>query len=108
MTIYIHGGTTSLSANGSGQISLRVTVDGEIIQFLVNSTGRCKITNMELEGYEDFFEGSIEIAQLKKDGNVYDLPDPIPVTKGSYFTVSLTDISGSSNDVYFALVIRKK
>jgi len=108
MAIYIHGESVSLSAGGSGSIKIRVTIAGDIIQWLVNSSGRAKITDMELEGYEDFFAGAIEIDHLKYRGNVYDIPDPIPVTPGSYFTVNLTDISGAANDVYFALVIRKR
>lgn len=108
MSIYFLGGTTTLSSSGTDTIRLRIPCDGEIIAFLVNSTGRCKITNMEISGYGDFFEGSLEITQLKVDGSKYVLEEPIPVEKGQDFVISLEDISGASNTVYFACVIRRR
>ena len=108
MANFWHGGSVSLSASGSGEISLRMAVDGDITQFLVNSTGRAKITNIDVQGYQDVWKGSIEVDQFKQYGNVYDLPEVIPVTSGSTVTISLTDLSGATNVVYFGLHIKKK
>lgn len=107
MAFYIKGGFTTLSASGSGSIRLRIGVDGEITQFLVNSTGRVQITNIEVSGEKDFFDGTMEIEQFKEYGNVYHIPEPIPIKKGDDIVFSLTDISGASNDVYIGVEIRK-
>jgi len=101
------GGTTTLSADSSGTIRLRIPVNGTIDQFLVKSSGRVKVTDLELSGYEDIFDGTMELDQFKKDGNTYDLPEPIPVTRGQDLVISLTDISGSTNVVAFAVRIKK-
>ena len=108
MVDFWQGNNTTLSASGSGTIRIRVSVDGEITQFLVNSTGRVQITDIEVMGYEDIFDGTFELEQFKKDGNTYDLPETIPVTRGTDVVISVTDISGASNDVYFGLHITKK
>ena len=105
MPLYLLGGTTTLSASGTDTIRLRIPISGRIVAFHVNSTGRCKITNMELSGYRDFFEGSWELDQFKVRGNRYELDEPIPVEKGQDLLISLEDISGSSNTVYFGVVI---
>lgn len=96
-----------MSANSTGNITIRIAVDGEIRAFLVESTGDAEITNMELSGFEDFFEGTLHINHLKGNTKRYELFDPIPVKRGQDFVVALKDISGSSNTVYFALEIRK-
>jgi len=107
MVNFWQGETVSLAAGGVGTIRIRIAVNGTITHFLVNSTGRAKITDMQISGYEDFFEGTLELDQFKERGNVYELPDPIEVTRGSDLTVDLEDISGAANAVYFAVRITK-
>jgi len=108
MPSFWQGGNITLPAYGSGTLRLRIAVDGIITQFMINNTGRCAITNMEIAGVADFFEGIMELDQFKQHGNIYTLPEPIAVTRGSDLVVSLMDISGSTNIVYFAVHISAK
>jgi len=105
MPNFWYGVTVTLSANTSTSLRIRIPVDGVITQFLTNSTGRVAINNIEISGVADFFEGIMELAQFKEYGNVYHLPEPIAVTKGSDLVITLTDISGATNAVYFAIHI---
>jgi len=82
-------------------------VDGEILAFLVDSDGRAEITNMEISGFEDFFEGTLSINHLKGNAFRYELKEPIPIRRGQDFVVMLKDVSGAENKIYFALEIRK-
>jgi len=100
------GGSASLAAGASGDITLAFARDGDIIQFLVFSTGRCQITKIEQEGVDVYTTGVIEVDQLKKHGNVYDLPEPIGYKANAKFVFSLKDISGAANVVYIAFVIK--
>ena len=105
MPFMLCGVNTTLTASGSGTIRIRPPVGGRINRIMVNSTGRAKITNFEVTGVKDFWEGEIEIEQLKEYGNVFHLTEPIEFTKGSDINISLTDLSGSSNAVYIAVEI---
>jgi len=107
MVNYFEGGSASLGADGSGSIRIRASVDGEVTQILVNGTGRCEITDIDISGYEDIFDGVVELVQLQREGSVYDLPETIPISKGTDVVFSLTDISGAANDVYIALRLVK-
>lgn len=106
MAMELVGGSVSLAANGSGKIQVEYARDGQIVEFLVNSTGRAEISSIEQEAVEDYVTGTIELDALKKKGNVYELPVPIEYKSGSKLTVSLTDLSGAANDVYFAFLIK--
>jgi hypothetical protein len=105
MPIEFVGGSVSLTANGSGDIKLSFARDGKIVQFLVNSTGRCEIVKIEQEGVEVYTTGTLEIAQFKEHGNTYKLPEALEYKSGQSFIVSLKDLSGSANLVYFVFVI---
>jgi len=100
------GGSVSLAAGASGEIVLAFARDGDIIQFLVFSTGRCQITKIEQEGVDVYTTGIIELDHLRKHGNVYDLPEPIGYKANAKFVFSLKDISGATNVVYIAFVIK--
>jgi len=106
MAVEFVSGTVTLSAGASGSITLKFPRSGDIIEFMVYSTGRVEITRIEQEGVADYLTGVMELDHFKKLGNVYPLPEPIPYTKGTAFTFSLKDISGASNVVYIGLVIK--
>jgi len=106
MGVEFVGGKVSIAANGTGSISLRYDRDANIIQFLINSTGRCEIQEIELQGVERYLTGVIEVDQLKMHGNVYPLPEPIKYPRGTLLTISLADISGATNLVYFGVVMK--
>jgi len=106
MPVEFVGGSVSLSAGASGDITLAFARDGQIIQFLVFSTGRCQITKIEQEGVDVYTTGVLELDHFKKHGNVYDLPEPIAYKANAKFVFSLKDISGATNVVYIALVIK--
>jgi len=107
MVNYWQGGNVTLDANSTGSIRLRIGVNGEITHFFVYSDGLCEVQDIELSGYEDIFEGVMVLRHFRERGYVYTLPEPIPVTKGQDFVISLKDLSGSSNKVYFAVLIKK-
>jgi len=100
------GGNVSLSAGGTGEIVLAFARDGQIIQFLVFSTGRCQITKIEQEGVDVYTTGVLELDHFKKLGNVYDLPESIGYKANAKFIFNLKDISGATNVVYIAFVIK--
>jgi hypothetical protein len=106
MAIEWVGGTVSLTANGTGSITLEYPRDGEIVQILVNSTDRCKITKIEQEGVDVYTTGVLELDQLKMRGNIYELPEPIAYRANARLVFSLEDISGAANVVYIAVCIR--
>jgi len=100
------GGTVSLTAGGTDTIVLKFPRTADMIGFLVYSTGRVEITSLELEGVEDYLTGTIELDQLKREGNYFELPEPIPYPKGTKFAIGLKDISGATNVVYFAVLMK--
>jgi len=106
MAIEFVGGSVSLSAGGSGDITLAFARDGEILAIMVNSTGRCQITKIEQEGVQVYTTGVMELDHFKRYGNVYDLPEPISYKANAKLVFSLKDISGATNDVYITVVIR--
>lgn len=106
MAFILIGDDVTLSASGTGTIRLRTPTSGKITKFLVNSTGRAKITNIEISGVKDFFNGELEIEQLKEYGNTYHLPEPLDFPSGSDLIVNLTDLSGASNTVFFAVEVK--
>jgi len=99
------GGTVTLSAGGTGDVVLVYARDTNIVEFLVNSTGRCEITKIEQEGVEVYTTGVLELDQLKKQGNVYVLPEAIGYRANAKLVFSLRDISGASNTVYVCAVM---
>jgi len=107
MVNFWQGESVTLSANASGTIRIRVATDGEVTQFFVYSTGRARIDDIEFTGYEDIFDGEMEIDHFKMHGNVYPLPEPIPVKSGMDIVISLTDLSGATNRVSWAIRITK-
>jgi len=104
--IYWIGGTISLAANGTGEISLSPDEDVDILAIHINNTGRAEITSAEMARLPPFIVGVMEIDLLKKHGNVYELPEPISWSKGVDFVWSFKDISGASNVVYLAFLVR--
>ncbi|MCS7369071.1 MAG: hypothetical protein NDF57_05115 [archaeon GBS-70-058] len=105
MPVFLMGGSVTLSANTSGELKLRAKISGTITGIFVNSSGRCEISNIEIGGYRDIFEGAMEVDQLKVYGNYYPLKEPIPITVGQDIIFALKDISGASNTVYIALEV---
>jgi len=105
MPIEFVGGTVTLSAGASGDVVLSYARDANIVELLVNSTGRCEIVKIEQEGVETYTTGVLELDQLKKQGNVYTLPEAISYKANARLVVSLRDISGASNTVYVCAVM---
>jgi len=99
------GGTVTLSAGASGDIVLVYARDANIVEFLVNSTGRCEVTKIEQEGVDVYTTGTLELDQLKKQGNVYVLPEALTYKANAKLVFSLRDISGASNTVYVCVVM---
>jgi len=99
------GGTVTLSAGGTGDVILTYARDANIVEFLVNSTGRCEVTRIEQEGVDVYTTGVLELDQLKKQGNVYTLPEAISYRANAKLVFSLRDISGASNTVYVCAIM---
>jgi len=103
MPVFFLGGAVTLAAGATAELKLRIKVEGVITGIFVNSTGRCEISNIELGGYRDIFEGAMELEHFKVYGNYYPLKEPIPVTAGQDVIFAVKDLSGATNVVYIAL-----
>jgi len=103
MPIYFLGGSIDLAANGSGELKLRAPIPLTVTGIFVNSTGRCEITNIDIPGLKDVFEGSMEVDHFKVYGNYYPLKEPVAIGGGQYVVFALKDISGAANKIYIAL-----
>jgi len=100
MSLIFIGGTATLSAGGTGEIKLTPVKDVTLWEFMVYSTGRCEITDIEMVGVANLLDGVMELDNLKKYGNVFPLPKPIDWKKGVTLRFALKDISGATNTVY--------
>jgi len=105
--IYLIGGSTTLSANADGTITIKFGIGVQMHALGLKSTGRVKITNMEVETVEDFFDGEAELDALKNEAETFKLPEPLMIPKNSNLTISLTDISGATNTVNIVCIGRK-
>lgn len=106
MVLRILGTYKTIPANGSDTLYLEPDRDGEVISVFINATGRARITRWENFGVEEFVDGSIELDALKTNGNAWILPEPVRITKGKTISISVEDLSGASNLVSIALLIR--
>jgi len=105
LPVRLWGGYVSIAANASDKIKLTPPVDYTCNRIIVYSTGRCRIDKIEIEGQPPFLDGSVELDQIKREGNGYDLPEPLVIAKGKPIEFSLTDISGASNLVFIGFVV---
>jgi len=105
MPLFIVGGSISLAAGASGVLDFKSPVDGTITKISVSSTGRAEITDMEVTGQPDFFDGKAELESFKQQGNIYLVEPPLPIGKGDSVVISLKDSSGAANDIYVVVHI---
>jgi len=101
-------GYKDLSANGTGTINIKSPVSGRIVKISFASDGAFRIDELELTEYADFWDGTAHRDNFKENGNVLELPEPIPIRNGQTFIVKVTDLSGSANTVYCTLMIVKE
>lgn len=106
MPYYLVGGNITLAGGVSGKLSIKVPVDGAIVKIGIGSTGRVKITDMEITGQPDFFDGVVDSLSLKEHEGTIELADVLPIKRDQSFVITLTDLSGATNDVYIALHIK--
>jgi len=98
-----YGDTATLGSGASGTIRLKAPEKLKATVMMVNSTGRCKITDISVVGKERLLDGSAELALFKQHGNTFDLVPPIERIAGEEILISLLDISAASNTVYICL-----
>lgn len=106
MPFYLIGGKETLSANGSGRISINIPLDGTLVALYFASNGDFEITNMEITSVSDFFDGVFHVKQFAMKEGRYELPEPISLRKGMTFLADVKDLSGAENKVYIGLEIK--
>ena len=104
MPVRFLGRAITLSANATAEIKVEFKADAKITQILTHSSGRAEIVKIDIPEVPPMLDGVMELHQLRQEGNVYPLPEPLVVPKGTIISVTLKDLSGASNVVYFAFV----
>jgi len=106
MPFFIVGGKVSLSANGEDTLQIRVPTDMRVTRIAVYADGKAEISDMELvgAGRGDLLDGVIVVDQLRKNGYGIDLPEPLEIPANTTFQCKVKDLSGSTNNVYIALM----
>ncbi len=108
MVFAVKAGSKTLSANGSGTISIDVSAGRTFVinRITFNSTGTFNITEIKdtAENY-NYVTGSLKSATLKNkaNANVIEIDPPITVTGDSSLVFNITDTSGSTNTVDIAV-----
>lgn len=103
MANFFIGGKTTLDANSTGEIRIRIPVSGRVTHIHIYNDGLCEVTNVEVAGKPDIFDGVAVLDQFKERGNIYELKEPLSVENGTDIVFSLKDLSGASNKVYIML-----
>jgi len=105
--LYIHGGKVSLAANAEGTVTIEIKTNIEITRIAHGSDGRFEVQDIDLVGKEDIFDGYIDNKSMCVDGNSFQPPEPLALSKGNSVSFKLKDLSGSANNVYIMLLGRK-
>jgi len=103
MPVYFLGKSITLSASGSDRATFTPDRDVTVHRIGFSSTGAFKIDRIEHSDLGELVDGSLHNETLKKNGNGFDLAEPLPLPAKKDFVIHLTDLSGSSNTVYITL-----
>jgi len=108
MVFMVKAGSKSLSANGTGTISIDVSA-GRVFRakkVTFNSTGAFSITEIKDSAANfNYVAGELKSTTLKNkaNANVFELDPPIEITGDSSLVFNLKDTSGSSNTIDIAV-----
>jgi len=107
MPVKIRVGEKTVSANGTDTVSIDIPT-GTTFKFKevhFKSDGTFKITKIYDEATNDqYLSGTIYSDMLKdRNANAFDLPENIELKGPTKLNIEVTDTSGSSNTIVFAL-----
>ena len=106
MVFKVRVGEVSLSANGSGSLSIDIDAGKTFVikKIAYSSTGNFKITDIRDSATgEHYLSGTLYSDQLKESGgNILKLDDAIELRGPTKLTIDVTDTSGSANTVSLA------
>lgn len=99
--------TTSLGANSSDTLQFEIAADMpfEVHKMYIKSTGTFKITEIRDADENHYLSGAIYSDQIQDSGgDVTKFDDVAPFTVANRLYIEVTDTSGSTNNIYIALV----
>lgn len=107
MVFAVKAGSKTLSANGSGTISIDISAGRTFVinRITFNSTGSFNITEIkDTAANFNYVSGTLKssIMKNKANANVMEIDPPIEITGDSSLVFNITDTSGSTNTVDIA------